>query len=116
MLEALVGPISLRTVSLSPPSCSSKTSLSLFRPAHLRNEALSMESISTRKKEIAWWSLRAAPAIGAPCGYTYSQLQFISFQAGCPGGSRKCAQGLRNRPPIRRSEEHTSELQSRQYL
>src|SRR5205085_12090195 len=55
-------------------------------------EALSMESISTRKNEIAWWSLRAAPAIGAPCGYTYSKLQFISFQAGCLGGNRKCAQ------------------------
>src|SRR2546425_1679685 len=77
MLEALVGPISLRTVSLSPPSCSSKTSLSLFRPAHLRNEALSIESISTRKNEIAWWSLRAAPGIGGPLKADGTLAKFI---------------------------------------
>ena len=48
MFEAFVGPISLRTVSLSPPSWYSNTSLSLLRPPHLRKEALSIESISTR--------------------------------------------------------------------
>src|SRR3954469_20965064 len=70
-LEALVGPISLRTVSLSPPSWYSKTSLSLFSPPHLRNEALSIESISTRKKAMAWWSLRAAlPISSAPADRT----------------------------------------------
>src|ERR1700682_169738 len=43
-LEALVGPPSLRTVSLSPPSWYSKTSVSDLRPEHLRKDALSIES------------------------------------------------------------------------
>src|SRR5476649_687896 len=55
--------MSLRVVSLSPPSWYSKMSVSYLRPAHLRNEVLSMLSSSTRKYPTAWGSLRAEPAM-----------------------------------------------------
>src|SRR6266850_979864 len=67
MFEVLVGPRSLRTVSLSPPSWYSKISVSVLTPEHLRKPPASMPSISILKYAIGWWSSRLpVPAMPAP--------------------------------------------------
>jgi len=60
--------------------------VSLFKPPHLRKEALSIESISTRKKATGWWSLRRR----RPSGLLGERTEFNIFSlpdpAGCLGG------------------------------
>src|SRR3712207_6878439 len=67
---------------------------------------------SRPRSATSWWTSTQPRRISRP-GLTSHREQGVGFGDAPPGGGVGVSEG---RPRRRRSEEHTSELQSRQYL